>query len=76
MYHLAHSLTRSFKITELFSGRKTQLLALIIGESDGAMSVLCLSSPNRQFQAASFPQISEKEAPKPCKQLHIVCLLF
>ena len=54
-YHLACSLTRSFKITELFSSRKTQLLALIIGESDGAMSVLCLSSPNWQFQAASFP---------------------
>ena len=75
-YHLAHSLTRSFKITELFSSRKTQLLALIIGESDGAMSVLCLSSPNWQFQAASFPPDFREEAPKPCKQLRIVYLLF
>lgn len=32
--HLGSSLTRSFKMTELFSSRKIQLLTMIIGESD------------------------------------------
>lgn len=70
------SLTRLFKITEMFSSRKIQLLALIIGASDQAMSVLCPSSPNWQFPAASSPQISEKEGPRPCKRLRTVYLIF
>lgn len=47
---------------------------MIIGESDGAVNVLCLSSPNWQFRAASSPQISEKEEPRPCLQAAPHCL--
>lgn len=63
-------------MAEVFGDRNTQLLAMIIGEADCTMRVLCLTSPNRQFQAASFPQISEEEEPKPRKRLCIVYLLF